>query len=129
MSALTDLQAFGKACGNLDRLAELAAKRAAPLVEAQSKRTAAAGTDPDGKPWPAKQDGGRPLVNAADHVSARALDANVVIELVGPEVWHEMGAQGKPVRRVIPDVEPSEALLEAVDKGASMAFDEIMGGG
>ena len=127
MSALSDLQAFGASCGRLADFAGLAAKHAAPHVEAESKRTAAAGVDPDGKPWPLKKDGGRALANAAEHVSARAVGDMVVIELVGPDNWHQDGAQGKPVRRVIPDTKIPDGIAAAVERGAAEAFAEVMG--
>lgn len=42
-----------------EALAPMAAREAAPLIEAAIRETAAAGVDPDGKAWPAKRDGSR----------------------------------------------------------------------
>lgn len=128
MSARTDLIAWAKQIRGLEHLPELAAERAAPLVEAEAKKTAAAGTDPYGVAWPPKKNGKPALVRAADHVTARAVASYVVIELDGPEVFHEMGAQEKPVRRVIPDIEVPPAISAAMDRGCELAFNEIMGG-
>lgn len=128
MSAREALLSFARDVRELEQFAERGAAASAPLVEAAARKTAAAGVDPYGSPWAPKKHGGRPLVNAAEHVHARAVGRFVVLELEGPEVWHEEGAQGKPVRRVIPDVEVPDAIAEAVDQGCARAFDAIMGG-
>lgn len=128
MSPREALLAWARDVRELEQLAERGAEEAAPLVEEQLKKTAAAGQDSFGAPWPPKKDGSRALVHAADHVSARAAGAFIVCEYEGPGVWHEEGAQGKPVRRVLPDVEAPPAILAAVDKGCARAFDAIMGG-
>lgn len=129
MSALDKLRAFGRGIGALDTLTERAAKEAAPLVEEAVRKTAAAGKDPYGNTWPQKKDGGRPLANAADHVHARAIGSSVEISLDGPEAWHNVGAGGRPVRQVIPDVEIPDPVADAIDQGASRAFDALMKGG
>lgn len=128
MSAMSDLLDFAASVGRLEQLAEHGAAEAAPLVEAEAKQTAAAGTDPYGTPWPLKKDGTRALKNAADHVSVHAAGAFVVTELEGVDNWHQDGAQGKDVRRVIPDVEIPDVYAKALDAGCVKAFDDIMKG-
>lgn len=128
MSAMSDLLAFGAAVGQLEQLAERGAAAAAPLVEAEAKKTARAGTDPSGMPWAPKKDGSRALKNAADHVSAHAAGSFVVVELAGVDNWHQDGAQGKEVRRVIPDVEIPDGYAKALDEGCAKAFDATMKG-
>jgi hypothetical protein len=51
---------------------------AAPLVSAEAKKTAAAGTTPAGEAWAPKKDGGRALENAAAAVSAVVVGDSVV---------------------------------------------------
>lgn len=86
-----------------DGLAEIAAEARAG-VEADAKRTAGAGTDPFGVPWAArKHDGGRPMVNAADHVTVTQAGPTLRIKLRGPDVWHQFATRGEPQRKVIPD--------------------------
>lgn len=128
MSALDDLRAFGRACGNLEGLTERAAQEAAPLVEEAARKTAAAGKDPYGNTWQPKKDGGRPLVHAADHVYARAVGSYVEISVDGPDAFHNDGS-GRPVRQVIPDVEIPPGVADALEQGAARAFDAITKGG
>ncbi len=105
------------------------AAKAAPLVEAELKRTAAAGKTPEGRTWQQKKDGGRPLVHAADAIETTAAGNYVVTTLTGPTVWHQLGAGGKPVRAVIPDsgkIPP--AVEKVVIEAATEVFREIVGG-
>lgn len=85
------------------KVGERVAARAAPRVDAAIKKTARAGTTPDGRPWKPKKDGGRPLVHAADHIQTRALGNIVVTTLTGPDAFHQKGLGGKPTRPIIPD--------------------------
>lgn len=107
-----------------------AARRAAPLVEAAVKKTAAAGTSPDGKPWPERKKGGRALEHAADHVTAKAVGSSVVVTLAGPDVIHNYGTTRLPKRQVLPDagagVPPT--IAAALKRGAADAFRSLMGG-
>ena len=87
----------------LGTLPEDAAKLAVPYVDKAVKATAAAGTDPDGRPWPEKKGGGRALVNAAAALSTKALGPVVQVTLVGPEVIHNFGDTRVPRRQILPD--------------------------
>jgi hypothetical protein len=117
-SMIAELEALGR-----DGLAEVA-REAESLVLAEAQRTAAAGTDPDGKPWPArKEDGGRALKNAAAHITVQAAGPTLRIKLTGPDVYHHYGARGVR-RQVIPDgaVAPAgivRALRQAADRVAA----------
>ena len=102
MAALDSMIERMKALGSRDVGARVAA-RAAPLVDAEIKRTAAAGRAPDGHAWKPKVDGGRPLQNAAAHIQTRAMGNLIVTTLEGPTVFHHLGLGGKPTRQVIPD--------------------------
>lgn len=103
----------------LSTFPEDVAKIAAPLVEEALKKTAAAGTDPLGKPWVRKKDGGAPLVHAAEHIATTAIGPVVRSTLTGPDVFHHFGA-GVPRRPILPDpgtIPPGveQALRKAVD--------------
>jgi hypothetical protein len=89
---------------------------AAQSVHSQLATTIAAGTDPSGKPWPLKHEGGKALRNAKQAVTTRAAGKDIVVELKGVEVFHHYGAQGKPVRAVIPK-EMDEKLGNAIRRG------------
>ncbi len=97
-----ELAAYAKRLRGLKGFAAQAAKEAAPRVERVVKATAAAGTDPEGKAWPLKRDGGRALPNAADAISVTARGAIVIVRLVGAYVYHNR-AKGSALRRILPD--------------------------
>lgn len=110
----------------LDGMAQLTAEEAAPLVEAALKATAAAGVSPEGQPWaPRKKDGGRAMVNAAAHVSARAVGSVVKVALDGVDVFHHY-SKSTP-RHVIPT---SSALTGTVKaallEGARRAIRKLL---
>jgi hypothetical protein len=112
----------------LDGMAELTAAEAAPLVEAAIRRTAAAGTTPDGEPWaPKKKGGGRPMVNAAAHVTAKAIGNVVNIVLKGVDVFHQFDK--RTPRHAIPEAGGGvpAVVRAAMHEGARRAFGKIMG--
>jgi hypothetical protein len=89
-----------------DELAELAA----PALEHAARANVAAGLDPNGRPWRAKKDGSRPLVNAAAAVTCHAEGNLAVLEVSGPEYWHQTiaGDGAHPRRALIPS--PGDAV-------------------
>ncbi|MDB4996651.1 MAG: uncharacterized protein JWM74_4083 [Myxococcaceae bacterium] len=114
----------------LDSFTAEAAKEAAPLVQTSARRTAAAGTTPEGKAWPPKKDGGRALEHAAEHVTAVAVGSAIEVTLTGPDVFHNKGTASVPERRVIPRVgDPiPRTYADAMREGARRAFLRITGG-
>jgi hypothetical protein len=108
----------------------LGARYAAPLVEAEVKKTAAAGTSPDGEAWaPRKKDGARPMVNAAAHVSAKAFGPTIRVFLKGADVFHHYATRGEPRRQVIPEGAALPAgIARAIATGCARAFRELVGG-
>lgn len=107
------------------------AKEAAPLVEEAIKKTAAAGTDINGRPWKPKADGGRPLVHAADAVTVKANGPTVIATLSGVEVFHHEGTGRLPRRPILPDAGAGmpEAITRACEEAASRVFARKTGGG
>lgn len=104
------------------------AAKAAPLVGAALKKTAAAGTTPDGRPWKPKLDGGRALVNAAAAIDAKASGNFVIATLSGPTVFHHLGLGHKPVRQVLPDSGTvPDGVRQAAVEAAAKVFREITG--
>jgi len=106
-----------------------AAKEAAPLVEAELRKTAAAGVDPEGKAWPTRRDGSRALERAATAITARAVGEAVVATLVGAYVFHHY-AKGADRRRILPDSGAGvpAGVAGACREGARRAFRRLMGG-
>lgn len=107
------------------RMADVA-REAAPELERVIKTTAAAGTDPNGNPWPSKRDGGRALPNAANAISASANDNVVIVKLTGPYVYHHTST-GKDARRILPDsgAEMPDAIVNALDEARRRVFERI----
>jgi hypothetical protein len=105
-----------------------AAREAAPLVMAAARATAAAGTDPYGKPWRPRRDGKRAIPEAASAVDAVARGPVIQIRVArGAAIQHRL-ADGAG-RRILPD--PSQPLppgiLAALNEGARRAFEKAMG--
>lgn len=113
------------------------AKLAAPLVDVEAKRTAAAGTSPTGTAWAAKKKGGRALANAATAVEARVVGDTVVqIRIVGNDTGSQKaqsiqhyGTKRIPARPLIPqggsDLPPG--ISRAFQKAASAFFQRATG--
>lgn len=125
------LAAFIDRVRRLGKLPAEAAKLAAPLVLEEAKRTAAAGTTPDGEAWaPLKKGGGRALENAADALSVSTVGTVVVLTLTGPEVVHNYGNKRVPQRRILPagGAGIPKNIITALQKGAQQAFTRTTGG-
>lgn len=105
------------------------AQRAAPAVTKAIQKTAAAGTSPEGDAWKPKKDGGRPLKNAAAHISGQALGPLISVKLEGVDVFHHRGAKGLPVRQILPDPGTiPDPVRDAVLKAAREIVEETAGG-
>lgn len=127
----TELGAFSKRLRELRELAAEGAKEAAPLVAEALRKTASAGTTPDGQPWKPTKGGQRALSNAADAIAARAIGNVIEIILSGHYVFHHYGTKRLPQRAVIPENGGSipAVVTDACRRGAVAAFRRIMGGG
>jgi hypothetical protein len=127
-SALDDLIAKVQRLGELPALAELAA----PLVEAAVRGTAAAGTSPDGTPWPPRRsDGARALQNAAESVKAVAVGRSIRLQLVGTSTGDaQVQAIQNAKRPILPVVgRPLPAPVNAaLTVAARRYFARAMGG-
>lgn len=107
------------------------AKEAGPLVEAAIRKRAAAGLDPDGNPWAAKKDGGRPLAGIEKHIQCTVEGQILRVTLTGNAVWHHH-AKGdtRPARRVLPDGGSGlpDYVVEAIMEAANRVWRRRMGG-
>lgn len=99
------------------------AKRMAPIMDADVKRTANAGTTPEGKAWKPRVDGSRALEGAADAIRTIASGPKVIMTVSGPEAIHNWGTSKDPKRQILPTALPStlagklaRAALAAVRK-------------
>lgn len=103
------------------------AKEAAPLVQEAARKTAAAGTTPDGEAWTPTKDGRKPLENAADHITARASGPTLRIYLNGPDVFHHFGTGRVPRRQIIPEGKIPPAIGSAMQRATSIVMGRALG--
>ncbi len=103
-----------EALRDLHELQERVAKLSAPRIEQAVRAQAAAGLDPEGRPWAPTKDGRRPLAHAANAIHVDALGGVVVIVLTGKEVFHHFGAARVAARRIIPDSEVPERIRRII---------------
>jgi len=113
----------------LDGLAELSQylTPAAEEVLSTLRKTASAGTSPDGKKWEPTKEGERPLKDAANQIAARVAGQTIVITLSesgGHASWWHFGVKGAPPRPVIPVDVIGEKLGNAIARGAARPFSE-----
>lgn len=116
---------------SIERLGQLptqAAVKGAVAVLDVAKSEAAAGVSPTGQAWTPKKDGGRPLANAAAHLTARALGNIIQLTLKGVDVIHNFGTSRQPKRQIIPDAGAGipAAFANAVEEAAIKAFHELL---
>lgn len=99
------------------------AKEAAPLVQEAQRANMRAGLTPDGDRWQPKKDGGAPLKNSAEHLTAAPAGDAVVMTLTGPEVFHNDGTKTLPKRQILPSAgKLPKYLVDALNEGARRAF-------
>jgi hypothetical protein len=129
MSGLASVDAMSaklKAMGNPERVASRVAEVAAPLVDAAIKRTAAAGTTPDGNPWAPTKDGKRPLENVVSQITTSAAGPTITTTLTGPAAFHSKGLGHSPRRQVLPDTgNVPPAVEDALNQAAKQVFEEM----
>lgn len=99
----TQIEAMIERLQSLPQLVVEAAPDAADAVRAELERTIAAGTDPDGKPWQLRKDGGKPLATAEHAVFVAPIGNTVFVRVKGHVARHHLGrARGGIYRPVIP---------------------------
>ena len=131
---LGPLDALAANLRRLDAAGVAIATEAMPAVLAEAKRTAAAGTTPDGTPWPPKVDGERALPNASGSISATVSGASravLTLILTGPYVFHHTSKAKGRRRQILPD--PADGLpprmRQALEAAAVRVRARLMGGG
>ncbi len=96
-------------------------RQVAPQVAIELRKTLEAnikaGKAPDGSSWAMRQDGGRPLENAAKALTVTANGTVIVARLTGPEALHHRGAvKGGKRRQILPSKDSLEPVIAAVKK-------------
>lgn len=127
---LDELDRMIEGLRRLKGMPEKVAARAAAPVQAALRATTAAGTAPDGTPWPArKKDGGRALANAAEATTVTAHGRALVMRVTGPEAIHHKGTgTGRiPRRPQLPDGDVPPRIVAAIKGAAAEVWDELLG--
>lgn len=130
---LGQLDALADRLRAVDRVGVEIAETALPEVLDEARRTAAAGTTPDGAAWPTKKDGGRALPNAAGAITATVSGlstAVLVLVLRGGSIFHHL-AKGKGYRRQVlfdPANGVPERMRSAIERAAARVVGRVMGG-
>ena len=85
-------------------LSRAAAPGCAEALEEFLRRSISQGRAPDGTVWePRKEDGGKPLVNAAQALAVVPVGSTVFARVKGPEARHHKGiGKGGVTRRILP---------------------------
>jgi hypothetical protein len=106
-----------------------AAPEVAEVIEDELKRQISAGTDPQGKAWePRKEDGGKPLATAAQHVTVVPVGTKVFARIKGHVARHNVGrAKGGVVRRILPTQLP-DGWAKRIKQVMAERFQQHMGG-
>lgn len=106
------------------------AKDGARALEEELEGNIAAARGPDGKAWVLKDDGGRPLRNAAKALRVVAMGSRIVVTLTGPEANHSIGkTRGNIARPIVPTRKLSDPASAALERVFNERFARIMGGG
>ncbi len=122
MSNSAAFETLQQAIDGLNSLADGASKElpteVAKALDTEVRKTIAAGTDPDGKPWQPTRDGQQPLKGAASTLRTTAMGKRVVQSISGHHALHHLGrAAGGIQRAIIP--------MRAVPKAALVAFQRV----
>ena len=128
-AAFASLAAHIERVEALAALAPAAAQDVAEAVESELQRQIAAGTDADGKAWPRREDGGRPLAGAGKALTVVAAGKRVIAQLRGHIARHHRGiARGGVERPIFPAKGLPPRLAGVVRDSITKAFRRTMGG-
>lgn len=130
---MADLRAFDEWIDRVRSLPELA-REAAPEVsadmEAEFKRQIGAATDPNGKAWEERREGGKALANAAAALTVVPVGTRVIARIKGYIARHNNGtAKGGLVRQILPGKGLPARLERTVRDAVNRAWKLHMGGG
>lgn len=128
MTGESELDAMIARLRKLPNLAREVAPACERVVDAELRRTVVAGTDPYGKPWaPKKQGGGKPLENASAAVHVAAVGTQIFVRVTGINARHHLGRiKGKVAREIIPTKDIPPLMAAGMRAEISKAFLRVM---
>jgi hypothetical protein len=100
-----------------DRAVPEMAQALVPVVESATAEAIKAQTSLDGVPWEPTKDGAPALVNAMRAITVRAINTVILIQMHGPEVFHQFGFRKTPARPILPTAGMPKRLGNAIRKG------------
>lgn len=114
----------------LPGMVKAAAPDVARAMVAVAAEQIAAGTDPDGKPWPLTRDGRKPLADIAKYLTPVTVGTTAMVRLTEWGARHHFGGvRGGLARRVLPiGGEIPERYAQAVRTQLEKAFARATGG-
>lgn len=132
MSNARAAAAFERWIAKVESLGELvpdAAPSVAEEVADLMRDNIAAGRDPYGDAWKAREDGGQPLRTAAKALRVAAVGTTIFCRLAGHIARHNNGrARGGVERAIFPKRGIPRAMSDAIRRTVARAFAERLGG-
>lgn len=129
MADLSALDAHIERVRGLGSLARQAAPVVAEAVEAELERQIKAATDPSGKAWAERQEGGKALATADKALVVVPIGTRVFARLKGHIARHNNGtAKGGLVRQILPTSGLPARLAQVVKGAVEQTFERVMGG-
>lgn len=124
-SGFAALDAHIERVERLRTLARDAAPEVARELDVELRRQITAGTDPDGKPWPARKDGGKPLESAGKALGVGAVGTTIIFRLRGHIARHHKGlVKGGLARRILPVAKVPDAMASVIKRVLARRFRE-----
>lgn len=94
-----------------------AAPKVAQAIDDEIRQDIAAGRSPEGAAWKPTKAGEKPLQNAGDSLTVRAVGNTVIARLIGPSARHHKGfARGGIVRQVLPTARIPASMIRAIKR-------------
>ncbi len=128
-AAFAALDAQIRRLRSLKGLAKDAAPHVAEALKEEIDAQIARGEGPDGKPWLRRDDGGRPLRNAAESVTVVAVGSAVVARVTGHHAFHHRGqTRGNVVRQILPTGRLTAPFTRAIKRVIAERYAALLGG-
>jgi hypothetical protein len=118
--AVTSLRKLRDDLSRMPEAIPVVAKRSAEAIKRAIDANIAAGRAPDGSSWAPREDGGKPLADAAQAVDVVAVGSTVVATVHGVEARHHAGkVKGGVARPILPRGKLPEPMRAAVQEIAA----------
>lgn len=128
-AAFSALDAQIRRLRSVDGLAQDAAPHVATALKEELDAQIARGQGPDGTPWVKRDDGGRPLRNAAEATTVTAVGSVIVARVTGHHAFHHRGqTRGNVVRQILPSGKLTQPFTRAIKRVLDERYAALMAG-